>query len=150
MIALLSRLLRNTAGTAVIETALVTPALLLMSVGTYQVSQVVARQHELQSGADQAMAIALAGWSDNTTQIEAMREVIKRSTGVANDKITIVRMFRCGDNADYVSDKTVCATDAIISTYLKLKLNDTYNPSWTKLGVGAPISLAVTRMVQIS
>ncbi|PKB25500.1 TadE-like protein [Novosphingobium kunmingense] len=150
MISLLARLLRDNAGTAVVETALVTPALLLMSLGTYQVSQVVARQHELQSGADQAMSIALAGWSDNTTQIDAMRAVIKRSTGVSDDKITIERIFRCNEDPDYVTDKATCPADAIIATFLKLKLNDTYNPTWTKMGVGKPINLGVTRMVQVS
>lgn len=146
----LSRLWHDKTGAVVIETALVAPALMLMSIGTYQVSQVVARQQELQSGADQAMSIALAGWSDNSEQIAAMRNVIKVSTGVADDKITIDRMFRCGENPDYVTDKATCAETDIVSTFLKLKLNDTYTPIWNKLGVGAPINLAVTRMVQIS
>lgn len=146
----LVRLLRDTAGAVVIETALVTPALVLMSVGTYQVSQVIARQHELQAGADEAMSIALGGWSDNSTQISAMKDVIQRSTGVTSDKITIDRMFRCGSNSTYTSDKSTCPADSIISTFLKLKLNDTYTPVWTDFGVGKPINLAVTRMVQIS
>lgn len=145
----LLNLIRDTAGAVVIETALVTPMLILMSVGTYQVSQVIARQHELQAGADEAMSIALAGWSDNTTQISAMKDVIRRSTGVSTSNITIDRMYRCGSDTSYVTDKTTCGSTKTVSTYLKLKLKDTYTPVWTDFGVGAPINLAVSRMVQI-
>ncbi|MFC0589199.1 TadE/TadG family type IV pilus assembly protein [Novosphingobium aquiterrae] len=145
----LLKLIRDTAGAVVIETALVTPMLVLMSVGTYQVSQVIARQHELQAGADEAMSIALAGWSDNTTQISAMKDVIRRSTGVSTSNITIDRMYRCGSDTSYVTDKTTCGSTKTVSTYLKLKLKDTYTPVWTDFGVGAPINLAVSRMVQI-
>lgn len=146
----LIRLLKDTAGAVVIETALLTPALVLMSVGTFQVSQVVARQHELQAGADEAMSMALGGWVDNDTQIGVMKTVIQRSTGVASDNITITRMYRCGLATSYVTDKSTCASTDIVSSYLKLKLKDTYNPMWTSFGVGAPINLGVVRMVQVS
>ena len=45
----LSALWHDSAGAVIIETAFVTPALLLMSLGGYQVSQVVARQHRITS-----------------------------------------------------------------------------------------------------
>jgi hypothetical protein len=124
--------------------------LVLMSVGTYQVSQVIARQHELQSGADEAMAISLAGWNDNSTQVSAIKDVLQRSTGVTAANITIDRFYRCGSDTAYVTDKSTCASTQIVSTFLKLKLKDTYTPVWTSFGVGQPINLAVTRMVQIS
>ncbi|WP_296676021.1 TadE/TadG family type IV pilus assembly protein [Novosphingobium sp.] len=146
----LVRLLRDTAGAVVIETAIVAPALVLMSVGTLQVSQVVARQHELQAGADEAMGIALAGWTDNDTQVAAMKTVLKRSTNVTDANITITRMYRCGTDTSYVTDKTTCGTNKLIATFLRMKLKDTYTPVWTQLGVGQPINLAVTRMVQVS
>lgn len=150
MIGTLARLLRDSAGAVVIETALLTPALVLMSVGTYQVSQVISRQHELQAGADEAMSIALGGWVDNDTQVATMKSVIRRTTGVATDKISVTRMYRCGTAATYVSDKTTCNTNDLVSSYLKIKLNDTYTPAWVSFGVGAPINLGVVRMVQVS
>ena len=150
MIRKLSHLLRDRAGAVVIETALLTPALVLMSVGTYQVSQVVARQHELQAGADEAMSIALGGWVNNDTQVTAIKSVIQRSTGVAADKITVTRMYRCGTATNYVTDKTTCGSNDLIAGFLKVKLNDTYKPMWVDFGVGAPINLGVVRMVQVS
>jgi len=143
-------LCRDNAGVAVIETAVVTPVLVLMSLGTYQVSMAVARQHELQSGADQAMAVALGGWTNENEQITALKTVLQRTTGVASDKITITRMYRCGSANSYVTDKTTCASTDVVSGYLRLKLNDTYTPSWVSYGVGQPIQLGVTRMVQVS
>ena len=146
----LSHLWQDCSGAVVIETAFITPALLLMSLGGYQVSQVVARQHELQAGADEAMAIALGGWTDNDDQITAMKTVLQRTTKVDADKIAITRMYRCGSDTSYVADKTTCASDKVVSTYLRLKLNDSYTPLWTQFGVGESINLAVTRMVQVS
>lgn len=143
-------LLRDIAGTAVIETAVVTPILVLMSLGTYQVSQLVARQQELQAGADQAMSIALGGWNNDNTQIAAMKNVIQRTTGVTASNISITQVYRCGSDSSYVTDKSTCATGKVISGFLKLKLNDTYTPMWTNFGVGAPVSLSVARMVQVS
>ncbi|MDE2437155.1 MAG: pilus assembly protein [Sphingomonadales bacterium] len=146
----LAHILRDISGAVVIETALVTPALVLASLGTFQVGQVVARQHELQAGADEAMSIAIGGWSNNTQQVDAMKSVIQRTTGVTASNITITQMYRCGADTTYVTDKTTCGTGKIISSYLKLKLKDTYTPIWTNFGVGAPINLAVSRMVQLS
>ena len=58
--------LRDNRGSVVVETALIAPVLALMSVGAFQVSQAVARQHELQTGADDAASLALAGWKQET------------------------------------------------------------------------------------
>ena len=51
MIRTLHRLARDERGAMLIETAIVAPTLVLMSLGAYQISGVVARQSELQSAA---------------------------------------------------------------------------------------------------
>jgi len=50
---LLARLARDERGAMLIETAFIAPVLILMSLGAFQVSQVVARQTELQEAAAQ-------------------------------------------------------------------------------------------------
>ena len=60
MSGLLHRLLRDSQGVAAIETALVAPVLILLSLGSFQISQMVARQHELSNGADEAAAMGAA------------------------------------------------------------------------------------------
>ena len=64
---------RNQRGAVIIETAFVAPVLALLGLGAFQVSQAVARQHELQAGADDAAAMALAGWNDDTAQVTALK-----------------------------------------------------------------------------
>lgn len=146
----LARLRDDCRGLAVVETALVAPVLVLMGVGTYQVSTVVARQHELQAGADQAMAVAVGGFTNEDAQVTALKDVLRRSANVSADKITLTRMYRCGEAANYVSNKSSCAEDDIVAGYLKLHIQDTYTPIWSSYGVGAPIKLSVKRMVQVS
>ena len=53
----LPKLKRDERGAMMIETAIVAPVLILMSMGAFQVSQVVARQTELQNAAAEASAI---------------------------------------------------------------------------------------------
>ena len=54
----LATLLRDTRGAMLIETAIVAPVLVLMSLGAFQVSTMVARQSELQSAVAEASARA--------------------------------------------------------------------------------------------
>ena len=68
--------LRDNRGAVVIETAIVAPVLALMGVGAFQVSQVVARQHELQTGADDAASMALAGWDTDSGDTAAIKAVL--------------------------------------------------------------------------
>ncbi|NCU11657.1 MAG: pilus assembly protein, partial [Sphingomonadaceae bacterium] len=65
---LLGRLHRESDGAMVIETALVAPVLVLLSLGAFQISGVIARQTELQSAASEAAAIALASPPDSATK----------------------------------------------------------------------------------
>lgn len=150
MIRAFASFIRDTRGAVVIETAFVTPVLVLMSIGAYQVSEIVARQHELQAGADEAMSITLGGWSNTTDQLTALKGVIQRSTGVSASNITAVLKYRCGTSSGYVTDKSVCGSTDIVSTFVSLHLTDTYVPAWRSFGVGSDITLTVDRMVQIS
>ena len=75
---LLNRLRRDSRGAVIIETAIAAPVLALMGLGAFQVSQAVARQHELQTGADDAASMALAGWSSGTGDTTAIKDVLSR------------------------------------------------------------------------
>lgn len=146
----LASLLKDTRGTSAIETAIVAPILILMSLGSYQVSEVVARQHELDTGADQATALVLAGWTDSVAQRTALTQVIQASLGLATNQIAISSRYRCGTDTAYVSSSSSCATGVIVATFLRLRLTDTYTPTWSEFGVGEPINYVVDRMVQVS
>ena len=55
----LQRLLADKRGTMVVETALVAPVLILLAIGGFQLSDLVARQHNLELAAAMAEQIAL-------------------------------------------------------------------------------------------
>ncbi len=149
-----ARLLDDSQGTVVIETAFVAPVLILMAIGSFEVSHMVARQHELQSGASEAMAVVLAanvGAHTNTQHLEAMLE---GSLDLDEDQVTVTKYYRCNADADFVSSADACDggnngqgadeehgndEDTVVSTYIKLQLSDTYSPIWTKIGVSGDL-----------
>jgi Flp pilus assembly protein TadG len=141
---------RNQHGAVVIETAFIAPLLALLGLGAFQVSEAVARQHELQAGADDAAAMALAGWNDDASQMTALESVLKSTLALTDDQVTITHKYRCGTTTDYVDDKTTCAAGSLVTTYLRIVLTDTYTPTWADFGVGDPITYNVTRTVVLS
>ena len=150
MIRALRSFRRNQRGAVVIETAFAAPVLALLGLGAFQVSQAVARQHELQSGADDAASMALAGWKDSSAQKTALKSVLKATLNLTDDKVTITNKYRCGTTTVYVDVKTACANGTIVATYLRIVLTDTYTPTWAKFGFGSPLNYNVTRTVVLS
>ena len=150
MIGRLRSFRRDQRGAVVIEAAFVAPILALLSLGGFQVSQAVARQHELQSGIDDAASMALAGWTDSSAQKTALKGVLKTTLNLTDAQVTITNKYRCGTTVAYVDVRTSCATGTVVATYLKIVLTDTYTPSWVSFGVGAPIDFSVTRTVVLS
>lgn len=144
---LLSCLRRDTEGAMVIETAIVAPVLVLMSLGAFQISTVVARQTELQSAAAEASAIALAAQPDTSAKRETVKSVIMASTGLPTDKVTLSEVYRCDSETSYVGNATNCNSSHVMSKYVKIVLTDTYTPQWTRFGLGSPINYSVTRYV---
>lgn len=143
-------LLADTAGSMAIETAIVTPVLALMALGSFQVSAIVARQQELQSGAAEAAGIALASSPTTQAQRDTLKSIIQTSLGLPASKVTVSNVYRCGTATTYVNALTDCGSGIITSTYVKIVVTDTYTPQWTRLGIAKPIVMTVTRTVQIA
>jgi Flp pilus assembly protein TadG len=146
--ALLSRLRRDARGAMMIETALVAPTLVLLSIGSFEASQMFAREAELQTAASEASAIALASKPDTQAKLNTLKEVVKTSTGLGNSGVTVVAEYRCGTTAAYVTSNTSCGTQTV-SNFVRINLIDTYTPGWTQIGIGGPVTFRVTRYVMI-
>jgi Flp pilus assembly protein TadG len=147
----LRRLARCTRGVAAIETALVAPILVTLALGGYEVSSMVVRQSELQSAVAEAMNIVEASPPSDSAGRTAIRDVLKASTGITdNSKVSVVEIFRCGTDTNFVDGDSDCGADQKVSTYIRVTLQDTYSPSWTSFGVGHDIDYDVVRTVQIS
>ena len=149
ILARLTGLRRDQRGTMVIETAIVAPVLVLMSLGAFQVSTMVARQSELDSAAAEGAAIALASPPTTTAKMSTLQQVIVASTGLASNKVTVTAAYRCNSSTAYVTASTSC-TSGVISNFVKIYITDTYTPKWVHYGVGSPINYRVTRYVEYS
>ena len=149
---LLSRLLRARDGSMAVETAIVATVVALLSLGTFQVSSFVARQHELQGAAASAAAIALAAKPDTTEKLATIKSIIMTTTGLPTEKVSVSYRYGCGYWNFTSSDPTFCTNyfENRRWTYVRIVLTDSYQPIWTKYGVGSNVNLRVDRLVQIS
>ncbi len=137
-------------GTTVIETALVAPVLVLMALGSYDISHMVARQHELQSGASDVEGIVLAVASGTSTNVQTIKSVLTSSLGLTDEQVTVVKVYRCGVTTTLVTVGSACEVGSVVSTYVRVTLTDTYSPTWREFGVGNNLDYRVVRTVQIS
>ncbi len=149
---ILSRLRSDEAGAMIIETAIVAPVLVLISLGAFQISGMVARQTELESAAGEAAAIALAAQPDTAAKRTTLQEVIQASSNLpaattsGTRGVEVTEVFRCGISTSFVTSATSC-TSGQMSRYVRIALVDTYSPTWTRFGVGSAITYRVTRNV---
>ncbi len=146
---MLARLARCARGAMAIETAIVAPVLLLMSLGTFEVGRMVSRQHELQSGASEAEAIALAANMGAASDIGTVKDILETSLGLDDDQVQVEERYRCGASPDLVAAKELCDEDDPVSRYMQISMTDTYEPEWTKLGLGDGFTFNVERLVQL-
>jgi len=147
---LMRRLGRNVRGSMTIETAIVAPMLILLTLGTFEVGTIVARQHELQSAANESEIIAIATNRGADAKIDQVEAILRTSLGLADDQVTLSRRFRCGTDEKLVSAMGMCEEDEVVSTYMIIHVEDTYTPTSTGLGIGGPVDLSVRRRVQVS
>lgn len=141
-------LARDARGTMAIETALVAPLLALMALGTYDVSNVVSKQQDLQSGASEATQIILAAADGSGVSSDKLHDIIQSSLGLTSDQVVIEQKFRCDVTASLVDSDAGCDKTKPVYEYVKLTLTDSYTPLWTNFGVGQTIDYTVVRTVQ--
>lgn len=148
----LSDLRRQTRGSVVIETAIIAPMLILLALGSFDVSKLVARQSELQTAAAEALAIVQAAVPQDADDRDEIRDVLAASLNPGNTHpnvtVSVAEIYRCADGPFVATNN--CGTGVQVSSYIKITLTDTYTPNWTSFGVGSPINYRVVRMVQTS
>jgi Flp pilus assembly protein TadG len=146
--------LRDERGTMAIETALITPLLALMALGTFEVSSIVSREQQLQSAANEASEVILAAAGGSGVSSTDLEDILETSLGLEDAQLDIQARYRCGTDstlsATMPSPGSGCAASQQIYSYVQLTLTDTYTPMWTKFGVASPIEYNVVRTVQVS
>lgn len=148
----LKKLGRDCRGMMAVETAIVATVVALLSLGAFQVSTFVARQNELQGAAADAAAIALAAKPDTTTKLNTIKSILRTSTGLSTDRVTVSYVYRCGTDSTLITSPSSCSQNGSnrLYTYVRIVLSDTYNPIWSSYGLGSGVNLRVDRTVQIS
>lgn len=160
-LARIARIREDQDGSMAIETAFVTPVLLIMALGGFEVSTMVARQTELQSAAAEAASVVRAVAPETQTERNTVRDIVATSLcgkttptvtdGLAtcnNVTVRVTPIFRCGTATDYVTVGGGCGSD-VEYAFIRVDLTDRYSPTWTEWGVGSTISYDVSRTVQI-
>ena len=144
----LTSLARNLHGAMAVETALVAPVLALMGLGTFDVTNMVSMQEDLQSAAGEATEIILAAAGGSGVSSTDLHDIIASSLNLQSDQVTITQLFRCDASTTTTTDASTCDSSKPIYQYVKLKLTDSYTPAWTNFGVGHTINYDVERTVQ--
>lgn len=147
---LLQRLGMGEGGSMTIETAIVAPVLVMMSIGGFEISSMIARQHELQSAASEAAAIALVAAPHTAEEMTALKNVLKTSVSLEDDGITLIKVYRCGNASRLEDDRGVCAGGETISAFVRIRLTESHTPVWAHLGLGDAIVYDIRRTVQLS
>lgn len=143
----LAALLRDGEGAMAIETALIAPVLLLLSLGGFQVSSLVARQTELQTAMAEAQAVALATDPDTSAKLTTIQQIVMASTSLPAANVVVTNAYRCNDTATYQDAITSCATGDKVSSYVKVEITDSYAPLWSKFGLKGTINLDQIRYI---
>ena len=111
----LARLAAHDRGTMAIETALIAPVLALMALGTFEVSNMVSREQELQGAANEATEIILAAAGGSGVSSSDLEDIIETTLGLADSNVTLAPLFRCDAATTTTPSTTMSARLAAIS-----------------------------------
>lgn len=145
----LDRLGRDSAGTMIIETAIIAPVLILLSLGAYQVSSLVARQGELQSAMGIAEGVALASQPNTDEKRTTLKNIIAASTGLSAANIQVAGAYRCNSGQTVYNAESSCTAGDKVSRYVRIQLTDSFVPAWREFGMGKDITLNLDRYILI-
>lgn len=145
----LRRALRCQAGSMAIETAIIAPVLIALSIGGFEIGAIVARQTELQSAAAEAAAIVRAATPATSEERIAIRDVVAASSGLAVGQVSVTEIYRCADASAYVTTTDNCNPGVVVNKFIRLAIADTYHPLWADFGIGSEMTFNVVRTVQV-
>lgn len=156
-----TRVCADDKGSMAIETAFIAPVLLIMALGGFEVSTMVARQTELQSAAAEAAAVVRAVVPESASERNTVRDIVATSLcgktaptvaeGIAtcgSVSVEVTPVYRCGTATAYSLTAGGCGS-GVEYQFIRVDLSDSYAPTWTEWGVGEGFDYNVTRTVQI-
>ena len=145
-LALAVRIRDSRDGVAAIEFCLTLPVLLLMTLGVFDVSQVITRRLDYQQAAAETIGLALAQPPQATGSLAYLRSAASASAGVPLANVTVTRQVRC-NNVDTMNSACALATD--FALYVNVSITGTYTPIWGHFAVDREIAMRFDRTVRI-
>jgi Flp pilus assembly protein TadG len=146
----LPSLVRDNSGSMAIEMAFTAPLLILLALGSADVSRMISRQNELQAGVAQAEQVALAANAGAATDTNTLKTLLMQSLNLSSNNVNVVKQFRCNADTALVSTTTSCSSSDVVSTYVQITLQDSYSPIWRKIVPVGAWNYNVVRTVQLS
>lgn len=144
------RLATEIRGAVLVELAIMTPVLLLLSLGGFDASRMVARENQLQSGIGEAQAIVLAANAGASTDTNTLKSTLMSSLSLTSDQVAVTKLYRCDTSTTLVDSASDCSSSAVVSSYVRITLTDVYTPIWSQFGIAGPVHYSVKRLVQLS
>lgn len=144
----LRRLTGSVDGVAAIEAALIAPMMVVLALGSFEISNVIARRSELQGAMAEASGIALASEPTSPTRRDTLKAIIQESSDLSAENVSVDAAYRCGSGEDFVRTVSSCGSSKV-SSYVKIELNDSYTPIWSEFGIGGSLQQNLTRYVMI-
>lgn len=146
----LRRFARNDRGSMAIETAIVAPIVILLALGSADMSKIVSRQQELQSAVAQVEGIALAANAGASTDTTTLKAILMESLSLPSSKVSVDKLYRCSANTTLVQESSSCSSSDVVSTYVRITLTDSYDPIWKRVSNIGTWNFSVVRTVQLS
>lgn len=132
-----------------IETAIIAPVLVALSIGGFEVGSMVARQTELQSAAAEAAAIVRASTPATSEERLAIRNVVATSAKVRSGQVSVVQIYRCADSTHYETSADECDNGQVVNKFIRVSIWEYRRPIWAEFGIGSSVTFNVTRTVQV-
>ncbi len=148
-LALLQRVLHCQSGSMAIETAIIAPVLVALSIGGFEIGSIVARQTELQTAAAEAAAIVRAATPATSAERMTIRDIVATSTDLNAQNVSVVEIYRCAASTAYVTNAGSCGTGVVVNKFIRVTITDNYQPLWSEFGVGSTLTFDVTRTIQV-
>lgn len=164
---LLSRFGDDSRGSALIETAIVAPVLVLMSLGGVEVANMVKRQHELQNATSKSAEIIMASKPNGVVELGilmlGLANKIQADTGLKasvlaplqepdetkSDVAYVMLRYRCGNSNTFKKSSSGCTDSSNTREFIVLLLRDKYTPVWNDFGIGEDLQYRVEKAIQI-
>lgn len=134
-------------GVAAVEFCITLPVLLMLTLGVYDVSRMIAARLDYQQAIAEVAGLAIAQppQNDFTYLIDAM----DAATDAPRDNISVSRRLHCNNNVMPADTATCGDPSDERAWYVSISVQGTFTPSTTHFGVGASKTISVTRTVRV-